>query len=104
MESTTGYTSSTPCDSVGYFTWKLDWNPWLAYSASGVSRVGIRGVSKSHKFKGLVKVGASKGVMRVDLKKNHGGGGGCRATRNPLDTPLGVCIDHSKMIEGIDSF
>ena len=28
-----------------------------------------RGVSKSHKFKGLVKVGASKGVIRVDLKK-----------------------------------
>ena len=25
-----------------------------------------RGVSKSHKYKGLVKVGASKGVIRVD--------------------------------------
>ena len=36
------------------------------YVCSGVSRVGFRGVSKSHKFKGLVKVGASKGVIRVD--------------------------------------
>ena len=33
---------------------------------SGVSRVGLRGVSKSHTFEGLVKVGASKGVIRVD--------------------------------------
>ena len=29
---------------------------------SGVSRVGLRGVSKSHKCKWLLKVGASKGV------------------------------------------
>ena len=29
---------------------------------SGVSRVGLMGVSKSRKFKWLVKVGASKGV------------------------------------------
>ncbi len=35
---------------------------------SGVSRVGLRGVSKSRKFKWLVKVGASKGVP-PDLKK-----------------------------------
>ena len=28
----------------------------------------------SHKFKGLVKVGAGKGVTRVDLKKNMAGG------------------------------
>ena len=32
------------------------------------------GVSKSQKCKGLVKVGASKGVIRVDLT-NHAGGG-----------------------------
>ena len=40
----------------------------MYHSVSGVSRVGIRGggFSKSHKFKGLVKVGASKGVIRVD--------------------------------------
>ena len=66
--------------TVGYFTWKLDWNPWrLAYSASAVAypeaELVSGGVSKSHKFKGLVKVGASKGFMRVDLKKNHGRGG-----------------------------
>ena len=40
------------------------------------------GVSKSHKFKGLVKVGASKGVIRVDLKTIVAGGG-FRATRKP---------------------
>ena len=34
-----------------------------------------RGVSKSHTFKWLVKVGASKGVIRVDLKKIMAGGG-----------------------------
>ena len=51
---------------------------------SGVSRVGIRGVSKSPKFKGLVKGGASNSVFRVDLKKScPGGGGGFRATRKP---------------------
>ena len=42
-----------------------------------------RGVSKSHKFKGLVKVDASKGVIRVDLKKSRPGGGCFRATRKP---------------------
>ena len=35
---------------------------------SGVSKVGLRGFSESHKYKGMVKVGASKGVIRVDLK------------------------------------
>ena len=49
---------------------------------SGVSRVGLRGVSKSHIFKGLVKVGVSKGVIRVDLKKIMAEGG-FRATRKP---------------------
>ena len=45
------------------------------------------GVSKSHKFKGLVKVSASKGVIRVDLKKIMTGGfPGNQKT--PLDTPL----------------
>ena len=42
---------------------------------SGVSRVGLRGVSKSHKCNRLVKVGASKGVIRVDLKNTWPGGG-----------------------------
>ena len=52
---------------------------------SGVSRVGLRGGGgfQSHKFKWLVKVGANKGVIRVDLKKNHGRGVGFRATRKP---------------------
>ena len=36
-----------------------------------------RGVSKSHTFEGLVKVGASKGVIRVDLKKSWPGGFRC---------------------------
>ena len=49
------------------------------------------GVSKSHKFNGLVKVGAGKGVIRVDLKKKHGGGGGFLGNqKTPLDTPLGA--------------
>ena len=48
-----------------------------------------RGVSKSHKFKWLVKVGASKGVIRVDLKKIMAGGGGFPGhQKKPLDTPL----------------
>ena len=34
------------------------------------------GVSKSHTFKGLVKVGASKGVIRVDLTNIMARGGG----------------------------
>ena len=48
---------------------------------SGVSRVCLRGVSKSRKFKWLVKVGASKGVT-PDLKKIMAGGG-FRATKKP---------------------
>ena len=40
------------------------------------------GVSKSHKCKGLVKVGAGKGVIRVDLKK-HGRGGVSEQPENP---------------------
>ena len=47
-----------------------------------------RGVSKSHKFKWLVKVGASKGVIRVDLKKIMAGGGFPGNKKKPLDTPL----------------
>ena len=58
-------------------------------TSSGVSTVGLRGVSKSHKCKGLVKVGASKGVMRVDLNKIMAGGGGVPGNhKTPLDTPL----------------
>ena len=41
---------------------------------SGVSRVCLRGVSKSCKFKWLLKVGASKGVTAW-LKKSWPGGG-----------------------------
>ena len=33
---------------------------------NGISRVGVRGGSNSHKMKYLVKVVASKGVIRVD--------------------------------------
>ena len=42
---------------------------------SGVSRVGLKGVSERRKCKWLVMVGASNGV-NPDLKKNHGRGGG----------------------------
>ena len=64
---------------------------------SGVSRVGLTGGggSKSHKCKGLVKVGASnfrKGVKMVDYKKNHGRGGGPGNQKTPLDTPLVVHV------------
>ena len=49
------------------------------------------GVSKRHKFNGLVKVGASKGVIRVDFNKNMAGGfPGNQKT--PLDTPLPLHI------------
>ena len=48
--------------------------------------------SKSHTFKGLVKVSASKGVMRVDLKKIMAGGVSGQ-TEKPLDTPLSIVID-----------
>ena len=41
-----------------------------------------RGVSNSRKFKWLVKVGAYKDVNPLILK-NHGRGGGFRATRKP---------------------
>ena len=52
--------------------------PSVAYPEL-VSRV----VSKSRKFKWLVKVGACKDVNPL-IKKNHGrGGGGFRATRKP---------------------
>ena len=66
--------------------WTIVYGQWRGC----VSRVGIRGgggVSKSHTFKGLVKVGASKGVLRVDLKKSWPGGfpGNQKTT---LDTPL----------------
>ena len=50
---------------------------------SGVSRVCLRGVSKSCKFKWLLKVGASKGVTAW-LKKSWPGGGGFRATKKNL--------------------
>ena len=42
-----------------------------------------RGVSKSRKFKWLVKVGACKDVNPLIKKKTCPGGGGFRATRKP---------------------
>ena len=63
----------------------------LKSTNSGVSRVGLTGGFQSHKFKGLVKVGASnfrKGVIRVDYKKNHGRGGVPGNQKTPLDTQL----------------
>ena len=51
--------------------------------SSGVSRVGLRGGSKSRKLKWLVKVGAGKGDL-----KNHGLGGFPGNQKTPLDTPL----------------
>ena len=66
--------SSVPSTSV------MSSNIW--HSVAYVYRVGLRGGSKSYKFKGLVKVGAGKNVIRVDLNKNHGRGG-FRATRKP---------------------
>ncbi len=46
-----------------------------------------RGVSKSCKFKWLVKVGACKDVNPL-IKKNHGRGGFPGNQKTPLDTPL----------------
>ena len=45
------------------------------------------GVSKSHKFRGLVKIGACKGVIKVDLNKSCRGGVPGQPEK-PLDTPL----------------
>ena len=42
----------------------------------------------SHTFKWLVKVGANKGVIRVDSKKIMAGGWVSGQPENPLDTPL----------------
>ena len=53
----------------------------------------LRGVSKSRKFKWLVKVGACKDVNPLIKKKSWPGGGGFPGNqKTPLDTPLGVCI------------
>ena len=55
-----------------------------------------RGVSKSRKFKWLVKVGACKDV-NPPIKKNHGRGGFPGNQKTPLDTPLPICktwMDH----------
>ena len=49
------------------------------------------GVSKSHTFKGLVKVGASKGVIRVDLKKTWSGGGVSGQPENPPGYATDFC-------------
>ena len=60
------------------------------------------GVSKSHKFKGLVNVGASKGVIRVDLKKIMAGGGGFPGNqKTPLDTPLESIHTTPNSIQGL---
>ena len=58
---------------------------------SGISRVVLRGLSKSRKFKWLVKVGASKGVP-PDLNKNHGRGGVPGNQKKNLDKPLTSCM------------
>ena len=54
-----------------------------------------RGVSKSRKFKWLVKVGACKDVNPL-IKKNHGrGGGGFPGNQKKnLDTPLCMSATH----------
>ena len=49
----------------------------------------VSGGFPSHKFKWLAKVGASKCVIRVDLKKKSWPGGGFPGNqKTPLDTPL----------------
>ena len=40
----------------------------MCMMTSGVSRVGLKGGFQSHKFQGLVQVGASKGVNRAEGK------------------------------------
>ena len=47
-----------------------------------------RGVSKSRKFKWLVKVGACKDVNPLIKKKSWPGGGFLGNQKTPLDTPL----------------
>ena len=54
---------------------------------SGVSRAGLKGGSKSRKFKWLVKVGACKDV-NPQIKKIMAGGGFPGNQKTPLDTPL----------------
>ena len=50
---------------------------------SGVYRVGLKGVSKSRKLKWLVKVGVSKGVTHLIIKKSWPGGGVPGQPENP---------------------
>ena len=50
-----------------------------------------RGVSKSHKFEGLVKIGDSKRVMGVDLKNSWPGGSG------QPENPTGYANDVPRM-------
>ena len=47
----------------------------------------LGGGFQSHKFKGMVKVGAIKGVVRVYLEKNRAGVFPSNQ-KTPLDTPL----------------
>ena len=64
--------------------------PWLGIGIlpSGVSRVGLKGVSERRKCKWPVIVGASNGVTPL-IKTNHGRGGGVPGNqKTPLDTPL----------------
>ena len=53
------------------------------------------GVSKSHKFKGLVNIGAIKGVIRVDLKKLWPGGGFTGNQKTPWIRHW-LSVDYSK--------
>ena len=56
---------------------------------SGVSRVGLRGVSKTRKFKWLVTVGAS--IVSTHWFKKNLGWGGFRATQKTLYMPMMMC-------------
>ena len=63
--------------------WHVSSSKWTRLSVAYPELVS-RGVSKSRKFKWLVKVGACKDVNPLIKKKSWpGGGGGFRATRKP---------------------
>ena len=51
----------------------------------------VSGGFPSDTFKGLVKVSASNGVIKVDWKQSWPGGGFPGNQKTPLDTPLGLC-------------
>ena len=55
-----------------------------------------RGVSKSRKFKWLVKVGACKDVNLL-IKKNHGRGGGGGGVSGQPETPPGYATANANL-------